>query len=121
MNPDFPKNCLYQCNDEISPGNASALFPEGNNLRENSPEPADPPAVTVGENTCPDHKIGQRSRLSETASFWQKEFILGDFRNSDFLGMPEIRGIREKRYNEEISGSEMSPDWIFYVVEKNPG
>jgi hypothetical protein len=54
-------------------------------------------------------------------SFLQKEFILGDFPNPGYFGEPEIRGIGRKRYNEEISGAALGPDWIIYDVEQNPG
>jgi hypothetical protein len=37
------------------------------------------------------------------------------------LGIPKIRGIREKRYNEEIFSCVSGPDWNFFVVVQNPG
>ena len=37
------------------------------------------------------------------------------------LGIPKIRGIREKRYNEEIFSCVSGPDWNFFVVKQNPG
>jgi hypothetical protein len=33
----------------------------------------------------------------------------------------KIRGIQEKRYNEEISGAESCPDRDFFVLIQNPG
>jgi hypothetical protein len=57
----------------------------------------------------------------EIASFCQKKFISGDFRKQEYFGEPKIRGIRKKRYNEEILSAGLSPDWIFSVVKKNPG
>jgi len=41
--------------------------------------------------------------------------------NPKNFGKLKIRGIRKKRYNEEISGAGFGPDRFFSVVRKNPG
>jgi hypothetical protein len=55
------------------------------------------------------------------ASFWQTGFVLDDYKNREKTGAPEIRGIQQKRYNEEIFLCVSGPDWIFFVVTQNPG
>jgi hypothetical protein len=36
-------------------------------------------------------------------------------------GVPKIRGIQRKRYNNVFSGPLQAPDEIFFVVKQNPG
>jgi len=47
---------------------------------------------------------------SEMTSFRQKEFILDDFKNREYFSDTKIRGIRRKRYNEEILSAGLNPD-----------
>jgi hypothetical protein len=86
-----------------------------------TPGSLDPPRVSVGENPLPEHKGRDREWFCKTGSFCKTEPLSGDFKNVEHSGVPKIRGIGEKRYNNVISGPVKAPDAIFFVVIQNPG
>jgi hypothetical protein len=80
-----------------------------------------PPIVTTEEIPPWTLRKGELTHLLKQPPFGKRRLFWTICERLENLGIPKIRGIQKKRYNEEIFLCVTGPDGNFLDVEKNPG